>query len=96
MDDEDTWTLAGRTFRSRLIVGTGKYKDAEQTKAAIAASGAEIVTVALRRVDLDAKDNLLTWIDRDRCLLLPNTAGCFTADDALREGNSSAPIPTAR
>ncbi len=82
--DQDTWTLAGRTFRSRLIVGTGKYKDAAQTKAAIAASGAEIVTVALRRVDLDAKDNLLSWIDRDRYLLLPNTAGCYTADDAVR------------
>ena len=81
---EDTWTLAGRTFRSRLIVGTGKYKDAAETKAAIAASGAEIVTVALRRVDLDAKDNLLSWIDRDRYLLLPNTAGCYTADDAVR------------
>jgi thiazole synthase len=81
---DDTWTLAGRTFQSRLIVGTGKYKDAEQTKAAIAASGAEIVTVALRRVDLDAKDNLLSWIDRDRYLLLPNTAGCYTAEDAVR------------
>jgi thiazole synthase len=81
---EDTWTLAGRTFRSRLIVGTGKYKDAAETKAAIAASGAEIVTVALRRVDLDAKDNLLSWIDRDRYLLLPNTAGCYSADDAVR------------
>jgi thiazole synthase len=81
---EDTWTLAGRTMRSRLIVGTGKYKDAAQTVAAIAASGAEIVTVALRRVDLDAKDNLLTWIDRDRVLLLPNTAGCYTADEAVR------------
>ena len=80
---EDTWTLAGRTLRSRLIVGTGKYKDAAQTVAAIAASGAEIVTVALRRVDLDAKDNLLTWIDRDR-VLLPNTAGCYTADEAVR------------
>jgi thiazole synthase len=81
---QDTWTLAGRTFGSRLIVGTGKYKDAAQTVAAIAASGAEIVTVALRRVDLDAKDNLLTWIDRDRYQLQPNTAGCYTADEAVR------------
>lgn len=80
----DTWTLAGRTLRSRLIVGTGKYKDAIETKAALAASGAQIVTVALRRVDLKAKDNLLSWIDRDRYTLLPNTAGCYSADDAVR------------
>ena len=84
MSEQDTWTLAGRTLKSRLIVGTGKYKDAEETRACLAASGAEIVTVALRRVDLKAKDNLLSWIDRDRYTLLPNTAGCFTADDAIR------------
>ena len=82
--DDDTWTLAGRTLRSRLIVGTGKYKDAEQTRACIERSGAEIVTVALRRVDLKAKDNLLSWIDRDAVTLLPNTAGCYTADEAVR------------
>jgi thiazole synthase len=81
---EDTWTLAGRTLRSRLIVGTGKYRDGAQTKACLERSGAEIVTVALRRVDLSAKDNLLSWIDRDRYLLLPNTAGCYTADEAVR------------
>jgi thiazole synthase len=81
---QDTWTLAGRTWRSRLIVGTGKYRDAEETKACIAASGAEIVTVALRRVDLKATDNLLSWIDRDRYTLLPNTAGCYTCDEAVR------------
>jgi len=80
----DTWTLAGRTLTSRLIVGTGKYRDAAETVAALAASGAEIVTVALRRVDLKAKDNLLTWIDTDRYTLLPNTAGCYSADDAVR------------
>jgi len=80
----DTWTLAGRTLRSRLIVGTGKYKDAVETKAALNASGAEIVTVALRRVDLKAKDNLLSWIDRDRYTLLPNTAGCYSAEEAVR------------
>lgn len=80
----DTWTLAGQTLSSRLIVGTGKYKDAEQTRAALDASGAEIVTVALRRVDLSASDNLLSWIDTDRYLLLPNTAGCYTADEAVR------------
>lgn len=81
---DDTWTLAGRTLRSRLIVGTGKYKDAEQTKACLDATGAEIVTVALRRVDLSQKDNLLSWIDRDRFVLLPNTAGCYSADEAVR------------
>jgi thiazole synthase len=84
MTVSDVWQLAGRSLSSRLIVGTGKYKDADETKACLAASGAEIVTVALRRVDLAAKDNLLSWIDRDRYLLLPNTAGCYTADDAVR------------
>jgi thiazole synthase len=82
--DEDTWTLAGRTLKSRLIVGTGKYADGVETKAALAASGAEIVTVALRRVDLNASDNLLSWIDREKYVLLPNTAGCYTADEAIR------------
>ena len=71
-------------MQSRLIVGTGKYKDAAETKAALAASGAEIVTVALRRVDLKQQDNLLSWIDRSRYTLLPNTAGCYTADEAVR------------
>ena len=83
-DTQDTWTLAGRTWTSRLIVGTGKFKDAAETRAALAASGAEIVTVALRRVDLKARDNLLGWIDRERYCLLPNTAGCYTADEAVR------------
>ena len=80
----DSWTLAGRTWRSRLIVGTGKYADADETRACLEASGAEIVTVALRRVDLKAKENLLGWIDRDRYTLLPNTAGCYTAEEAIR------------
>jgi thiazole synthase len=84
VSEQDTWTLAGRTWTSRLIIGTGKFKDAAETQAALAASGAEIVTVALRRVDLKAKDNLLSWIDRDRYCLLPNTAGCYTADEAVR------------
>jgi thiazole synthase len=83
-DTPDTWTLAGRTWTSRLIIGTGKFRDAAETQAALAASGAEIVTVALRRVDLKAKDNLLGWIDRERYTLLPNTAGCYTADEAIR------------
>jgi thiazole synthase len=82
----DTWTVAGRTFRSRLIVGTGKYKDFEQNAAAVAASGAEIVTVAVRRVNVsDPKAPMLTdYIDPKKITYLPNTAGCFTADDAIR------------
>jgi thiazole synthase len=83
---EDTWTVAGRTFRSRLIVGTGKYKDFAQNAAAVDASGAEIVTVAVRRVNVsDPKAPMLTdFIDPKRITYLPNTAGCFTAEDAIR------------
>jgi thiazole synthase len=85
MSGEDTWTLAGRTFRSRIIVGTGKYASLDETRAAIAASGAEMVTVALRRIDLAALGpSLLDVIDRSKFLLLPNTAGCYTAEDAIR------------
>jgi thiazole synthase len=76
--------LAGRTLRSRLIVGTGKYADAATMIRALEASGAEIVTVALRRVDMSQKGNLVEQIDQDRYLLLPNTAGCYTADEAVR------------
>ncbi len=77
--------IAGRTFTSRLIVGTGKYKDGPQTRAAIEASGAEMVTVAVRRVNLDrASESLLDFIDPSRYFLLPNTAGCYTADEAIR------------
>ena len=77
--------IAGRAFKSRLIVGTGKYKDGPQTKAAIEASGAEMVTVAVRRVNLDrTSESLLDFIDTKRFFLLPNTAGCFTADEAIR------------
>jgi len=85
-DSEDTWTVAGRTFRSRLIVGTGKYKDFAQNAAAVEASGAEIVTVAVRRVNVsDPKAPMLTdFIDPKKITYLPNTAGCFTADDAIR------------
>lgn len=84
--DDDSWTVAGRTFRSRLIVGTGKYRDYAQNAAAAEASGAEIVTVAVRRVNLtDRSQPLLTdYVKPDRFTYLPNTAGCFTADDALR------------
>ncbi len=83
---EDTWTVAGRTFRSRLIVGTGKYKDFAQNAAAVEASGAEIVTVAVRRVNVsDPKAPMLTdFIDPKKITYLPNTAGCFTAEDAIR------------
>lgn len=79
-------TLAGRTFRSRLILGTGKYKDAATMTAALEASGTEIVTVALRRVNLDelGKGSLIDRIDPERYLLLPNTAGCYTAEEAVR------------
>jgi len=85
MTDLDTWTLAGRTFHSRIIIGTGKFASLDETRAAIAASGAEMVTVALRRVDLSGKGpNLLDAIDRSRLALLPNTAGCYTVDDAVR------------
>ena len=82
----DTWTVAGRTFKSRLIVGTGKYKDFEQNAAAVEAAGAEIVTVAVRRVNVsDPKAPMLTdYIDPKKVTYLPNTAGCFTADDAIR------------
>jgi thiazole synthase len=82
----DTWSVAGRTFGSRLIVGTGKYKDFAQNAAAVAASGAEIVTVAVRRVNIsDPKAPMLTdFIDPKKITYLPNTAGCFTADDAIR------------
>ena len=85
-DPDDSWTVAGRTFRSRLIVGTGKYKDFEQNAAAVEASGAEIVTVAVRRVNVsDPKAPMLTdYIDPKKITYLPNTAGCFTADEAIR------------
>jgi thiazole synthase len=78
--------IAGRTFRSRLIIGTGKYKDYAQNAAALAASGAEIVTVAVRRVNLTdpTKPMLVDYIDPKKTVFLPNTAGCFTGEDAVR------------
>ena len=83
---DDSWSVAGKTFTSRLIVGTGKYKDFEQNAAALEASGAEIVTVAVRRVNVtDPKAPMLTdFIDPKKTTYLPNTAGCFTADEAIR------------
>lgn len=82
----DSWSVAGRTFNSRLIVGTGKYKDFEQNAAALVASGAEIITVAVRRVNVsDPKAPMLTdYIDPKKYTYLPNTAGCFDADSAVR------------
>ncbi|WP_439468348.1 sulfur carrier protein ThiS [Blastomonas fulva] len=83
---DDSWTVAGHTFRSRLIVGTGKYKDFAQNAAAVEASGAEIVTVAVRRVNVsDPSAPMLTdFIDPKKITYLPNTAGCFTGEDAIR------------
>jgi thiazole synthase len=82
----DSWSVAGRTFTSRLIVGTGKYKSFEENAAAVEASGAEIVTVAVRRVNIaDPNQPLLTdYIDPKKITYLPNTAGCFTAEEAMR------------
>ena len=83
---QDVFELAGRSYRSRLLVGTGKYADFEQTRVAIEASGAEIVTVAVRRVNITdpGKPNLLDFIDPRRFTILPNTAGCYTVDEAVR------------
>jgi len=82
----DKLVIAGREFSSRLMVGTGKYSNFEQTAKAIEASGAEIVTVAVRRVNISdrSKESLLDYIDPKKYTLLPNTAGCYTADDAVR------------
>ena len=82
----DLFELGGKTYRSRLIVGTGKYKDFAETRAAIDAAGAEIVTVAVRRVNITdpSKENLLDALDLSRITILPNTAGCYTAADAIR------------
>lgn len=82
----DPLIIAGRNFASRLIVGTGKYKDTDETERAVDASGAEIVTVALRRVDLNDRSggSLMALLRRKKWLVLPNTAGCFTADEAVR------------
>jgi thiazole synthase len=82
----DTWSVAGRTFTSRLIVGTGKYKTYAQNAEAAEAAGAEIVTVALRRVNLSdpSQPMLADYVKPDRFTYLPNTAGCFTGEDAVR------------
>ena len=84
---DDSWRLGERTFRSRLLVGTGKYKDLAETERAVVASGAEIVTVAVRRTNLGqnpGEPNLLDVLPPDRFTILPNTAGCYTAEEAVR------------
>src|SRR5215468_11151338 len=82
----DDLVIAGRAFQSRLIVGTGKYRTFQEMARAHAASGADMVTVAVRRVNLTdrSKESLLDYIDRDKIFILPNTAGCYSADEAIR------------
>ncbi|MFN3233356.1 MAG: sulfur carrier protein ThiS [Alphaproteobacteria bacterium] len=84
--EDDSFEIAGQRFTSRLIVGTGKYKDFDETRDAIAASGAEIVTVAVRRVNIadPGQPMLVDYVDPKTYTYLPNTAGCYTADDAVR------------
>jgi len=83
---EDVLVIAGRAFHSRLIVGTGKYRSFGEMRRAHEASGAEVITVAVRRVNLTdrSKESLLDYIDRDKYFLLPNTAGCYNAEEAIR------------
>ena len=85
--DQDLLTIAGKTYRSRLLVGSGKYKDLEETRLATEASGAEIITVAIRRTNIGQnadEPNLLDVVPPERYTILPNTAGCFTVKDAVR------------
>ena len=87
LDTDKPLVVAGKHYRSRLLVGTGKYKDNEETRLAIEASGAEIITVAIRRTNIGQnpdEPNLLDVIPLDKYTLLPNTAGCYTVDDAVR------------
>ncbi len=84
---DDALVIAGRSYRSRLLVGTGKYRDLDETRRAVEASGAEIVTVAIRRTNIGQnpdEPNLLDVLPPDRYTILPNTAGCYTAEDAVR------------
>ena len=86
MTQDTPFELAGKVFASRLIVGTGKYRDFAETRTAVEASGAEIVTVAVRRVNITdrSRENLLDYLDPKRYQILPNTAGCYTAEEAIR------------
>ena len=90
----DTLKIAEREFRSRLIVGTGKYRTFQEMALCHGASGAEMVTVAVRRVNLSdkSKESLLDYIDRSRFFILPNTAGCYTADEAVRTARLSREV----
>lgn len=83
----DTFTIDGKTYQSRLLIGTGKYRDMAETEQAVAASGAEIVTVAVRRSNMGQnpeEPNILETLPPEKYTILPNTAGCYTADDAIR------------
>jgi thiazole synthase len=85
--EQDFLVIAGKTYRSRLLIGTGKYRDLPETRKAVQASGAQIVTVAIRRVNIGqdaSQPNLLDVLDPARYTILPNTAGCFTAEEAVR------------
>jgi thiazole synthase len=87
MSHQDTFTVAGREYRSRLLVGTGKYKDMDETRRAIEASGAEIVTIAVRRTNIGQsadEPNILEVLPPDQYTILPNTAGCYDVDSAVR------------
>lgn len=87
MSNQDTFTIAGKTYQSRLLVGSGKYRDLEETRQATEASGAEIITVAIRRTNIGqtpGEPNLLDVVPPDRYTILPNTAGCYNAEDAVR------------
>jgi thiazole synthase len=94
MQVDKPFTIAGVTFRSRLIIGTGKYPSHELMRACHQASGAEMVTVAVRRLDLKApkEQSVLSFIDTETMRLLPNTAGCYTADDAIRTCHLAAEL----
>ena len=84
---DDLLTIGGKTYKSRLLVGTGKYKDLEETSFSIEASGAEIVTVAIRRTNIgqdSSKPNILDFLSPDKFTILPNTAGCYSAEEAIR------------
>ena len=84
---DDLLTISGRTYKSRLLVGTGKYKDFDETRTSIEASGAEIVTVAIRRTNIgqdSSEPNILDFLSPDKFTILPNTAGCYTAEEAIR------------
>src|SRR5258708_12581957 len=89
----DNLVIAGRAFNSRLIVGTGKYRSFQEMARAHAASGADMVTVAVRRVNLTdkSKESLLDYIDREKIFIFPNTAACYTAHQPIR----TAPLPPA-